>query len=87
MLALSEGIARDRLFVAAAFCSVVVLALGVMSDYLAMMVAGIAVGVAGLVLVVLALGRKWSAGRQWLLIAALFAVNISMMVIAWKLGT
>lgn len=32
------------------------------------------------------LKRKWSPRRQWVLIAAAFAVNISLIVVAWKWG-
>ncbi|WP_227998666.1 hypothetical protein [Nocardia australiensis] len=64
ILTLSEGIAQDRLLVGAACCSVVVVALGVISEFAAMMVAGVAVGIVGWCLIMVALDRNGPPGAS-----------------------
>jgi hypothetical protein len=82
LLALAEGWARDSFRAAAVVCSVVVIVIGVASGALAATVGYIVAGVLGIMLVLTALIRRWSAGRQWAVIVAMLVLQCSLMVTA-----
>ncbi|MQY20695.1 hypothetical protein [Nocardia macrotermitis] len=85
-LALSEAILRTRLLQGVALFSLIVMVFGAMAGNLVMTVVCVGVGLVGLVLFGVALKRRWPAGRQWVFIAVVFAVDISLIVVAADLG-
>jgi hypothetical protein len=84
LAAFGEGFLRDELMIGAVLFSVIVAVMGATSGDPAWAVGGVASGVAGTVLVLLAWRRRWSFGRQWAVILGVLLLQVAVMVVFWK---
>ena len=80
---LLEGLARDALVTGAVLFGLITSVAGATSGEPAWVAAGLSVGVVGLVLPFVALGRKWSVGRTWLVLAGVLAAEVATMTLIW----
>src|SRR5438094_374234 len=81
-----QAAVRTKLLEGAAVFAIILMIFGAMSKYPAMTVLCLAAGLLGITLVVLALKRRWPIGRQWLVGIAVWAVDVSLIIVTWKLG-
>lgn len=84
LAAFGEGFMRDELMVGAVLFSVIVAVIGATSGDPPWAVGLVASGVAGTVLVLVALWRRWPFGRQWAVILGIMVLQIAVMVVFWK---
>ncbi|WP_405160189.1 hypothetical protein OG203_27625 [Nocardia sp. NBC_01499] len=82
-IAFAEGFLRDQLFVGTVFFSIIVIVIGATSGSPAWMVGYIVAGVIGIALVAVALKRRWSLGRQWLVIIGVIIADVLLMAAFW----
>ncbi|MFX0580895.1 hypothetical protein [Nocardia nepalensis] len=85
-VALAEAAVRTKALEGAAVFAIILMIFGAMSKYPAMTVLCLAAGLLGISLVVLALIRRWPIGRQWLVGVAVWAVDVSLIILTWRLG-
>jgi len=68
LAALAEGFLREAMITGAALFSVIAAVMGLTSGGTVWAIAGVASGVGGLGLLLVAVARRWSFGRQWAVI-------------------
>lgn len=83
VVALAEGFVRDSLVTGTVLFSVIVLIMGLTSGELTWALGGVAAGVGGAVLVLTAVARHWSFGRQWAAILGVLVLQCVLMVAFW----
>lgn len=83
-VALAEGFLRDWLLIGAVLFSLVVPVVGGTSGVVGWAVAGVVAGVVGVVLVGVAVRRKWSFGAQWAVILGVVVAQAAYLVLFWK---
>jgi hypothetical protein len=84
LVALAEGFLREALITGAVLFSVIAAVIGATSGDVAWVAACVVSGVVGVVLVLVAVARHWSFGRQWAVILGVLALQIVLMVIFWQ---
>ncbi|MBP2471740.1 hypothetical protein JOF53_000612 [Crossiella equi] len=84
LAALAEGFLRDWLIIGAVLYSVIVGFIGATSGDVPWAVGCVVAGVLGTALVLLAVARHWSFGRQWLAILGVFVLQTLVMVFFWQ---
>ncbi|MCO1582349.1 hypothetical protein M8C13_42035 [Crossiella sp. SN42] len=84
VVALAEGFLRDWMIVGAVLFSVIVGFIGGSSGDVWWTVGCVVAAVAGVVLVLLAVARRWSFGRQWSIIVGVLTLQIVIMVVFWR---
>ncbi|HEY2766309.1 MAG TPA: hypothetical protein VGJ13_20210 [Pseudonocardiaceae bacterium] len=84
LAALAEGFLRESLIIGAILFSAIVLVIGVTSGNPAWLVACVAAGVAGIVLVLIAVRRHWAFGRQWAVILGVLVLQCVLMIAFWQ---
>ena len=80
LVALAEGFLRDALITGAVLFSVIAAVIGATSGVVVWAIAGVVSGVVGTVLVVVALARHWSFGRQWAVLLGVLVFQIVLML-------
>lgn len=83
--AFAEGFLRFELLVGAIFFSIVVTVIGATTDNPVWMSGYIAAGFIGIVLVAVALKRRWSFGRQWAVIVGVLVADWILMTVFWTI--
>lgn len=83
VVALAEGFLRDSLVTGTVLLSIIVLIMGLTSGDVAWAIGGVAAGVGGSVLVLWAVARHWSFGRQWAAIVGVLVLQCVLMVAFW----
>lgn len=83
VVALAEGFLRDSLVTGTVLLSIIVLIMGLTSGDVAWAIGGVAAGVGGSVLVLRAVARHWSFGRQWAAIVGVLVLQCVLMVAFW----
>ncbi|GAA3754407.1 hypothetical protein GCM10022225_43990 [Plantactinospora mayteni] len=83
-LALAEGFLRETFVWGAVLFSLLAAVFGATGGDVAWMVPMIGSGVAGVVLVFWSIARRWSFGRQWLVLLGVVAVQIVLVVTFWR---
>jgi hypothetical protein len=83
LVALAEGFLRETMITGAVLFSVIAAVIGATSGDAAWATGCVAAGVAGTVLVLIAVARHWSFGRQWAVILGVFVVQSALMVGFW----
>ncbi len=83
LVALAEGFLREAMITGAVLFCVIAAVIGATSGDVAWAAGCVVAGVAGTVLVLVAVARHWSFGRQWAVILGVFVVQIALMVGFW----
>jgi hypothetical protein len=84
LVALAEGFLREALIIGAVLFSVIVGVIGATSGDPAWAVGCVVSGVLGAGLVLVAVARHWSFGRQWAVILGVFVLQSAVMVVFWQ---
>ncbi|MCT2582376.1 hypothetical protein [Actinophytocola gossypii] len=84
LVALAEGFLREAMITGAVLFSVIAAVIGATSGEVAWAVACVASGVVGVVLVLVAVARHWSFGRQWAVLLGVLALQVALMVTFWQ---
>ncbi|MCK2244282.1 hypothetical protein [Crossiella sp. S99.2] len=84
LVALAEGFLRDWMLIGAVLFSVIVGFIGGSSGDLPWIIGGVVAAVTGTALVLIAVARHWSFGRQWTVILGVFALQIVLMILFWR---
>lgn len=83
LVALAEGFLRETMIMGAVLFSVVAAVIGATSGDVPWAVGSVTSGVVGTVLVLYAVARHWSFGRQWAVIGGVLVVQGVLMVAFW----
>ncbi|HEX6685986.1 MAG TPA: hypothetical protein VF062_24630 [Candidatus Limnocylindrales bacterium] len=83
-VALAEGLLREVFVWGAVLFSILAAGFGVTAGDVKWAVPMVASGVVGAVLVFWAIFRKWSFGRQWLVLLGVMLVQIVLIVVFWR---
>ena len=83
-VALAEGLLRETFVWGAVLFSIIAAVFGATGGDIAWLVPMVTAGVAGIVLVVWALLRRWSFGRQWAVLLGVTVTQIALIVIFWQ---
>ncbi|MPZ85486.1 MAG: hypothetical protein GEV28_35935 [Actinophytocola sp.] len=83
LVAVAEGFLRETMIMGAVLFSVIAAVIGATSGDAPWAVGCVAAGVVGCVLVLVAVARHWSFGRQWAVILGVFALQCALMVAFW----
>jgi hypothetical protein len=78
-----EGLARDAMVTGAVLFSLITLVAGLTSEDLVVLALGLSTGLVGMVLPVVAVGRRWSVGRTWLVLIGILLADVAMMTLIW----
>lgn len=78
-----EGFARDALVNGAVLLSLITVVAGFLTKDTVSTVLGLAVGVPGILLPWLSVGRKWSIPTVWATVLAVLAADIAALVVMW----
>lgn len=81
LTALAEGFLRDSMIIGTAALGLFVAAGGLLAGSAGQGVTGVVGGVGGAVLVLVAVAKHWSIGRQWLTVAIVLAVQIGLIAV------
>lgn len=81
LAAIAEGFLREAMITGAALFSIIAAVMGVTSGGAAWAVAGVVAGVGGLGLLLVAVARRWSFGRQWAVILGVITFQVVLMVV------
>jgi hypothetical protein len=84
LVALAEGFLREIMITGVVLFSVIAAVIGATSGDPAWAVGCVVAGIFGVVLVLLAVARHWSFGRQWAVILGILLLQSGLMVIFWK---
>ncbi len=76
--ALAEGYLRDSMIIGTATIGLIVAVGGLLSGSAGPAITGVVGGVGGAILVLAAVAKHWSLGRQWLTVAVVLAVQIAL---------
>jgi len=84
LTAISEGFLREEMIIGTVLFSVIVLVIGATAGNPVWAVACIAAGVFGAALVLFAVARHWSFGKQWAAILGVLLLQSVLMVAFWQ---
>lgn len=85
-VAFAERLLRDTFVWGAVLFSIVAIIVGATSGSVAWAASMVVAGVAGIVLVFWALARRWTFGRQWVVLLGVLLVQILLIVLQWRIG-
>ena len=80
---LFEGFVRDGFVNGAVLLSLITVVAGFLTKDAASLVIGLVVGVPGLVLPWLSVGRRWSIPTVWVTVLAVIAADVAALVAMW----
>ncbi|MGH3763114.1 hypothetical protein [Actinophytocola sp.] len=83
LAALVEGYLRETMITGAVLFSVVAAVLGATSGVVAWAVGCVTAGVGGAALVLVAVARRWSFGRQWATVLGVLVLQLALMITRW----
>jgi hypothetical protein len=83
LVALAEGFLREAMITGTLLFCVIGAVMGATSGEVPWAVAGVGAGVAGAVLVLVAVARHWAFGRQWAVILGVLVIQCALMVTFW----
>ncbi|HWM05818.1 MAG TPA: hypothetical protein VNP92_26045 [Actinophytocola sp.] len=83
LVALAEGFLREAMITGAVLFSVIAAVIGATSGDTPWVIGCVVAGVVGAVLVLVAVARHWSFGRQWAVIGGVLALQVAVMVAFW----
>ena len=84
LVALAEGFLRDALLTGAVLFSIITVWIGLTSSAAVWKITCVVFGVVGIALVLVAVARRWSFGRQWAVILAVFVLQVGLMIAVWQ---
>lgn len=82
--ALAEGFLRDTMVSGAVLFSILGIVFGATSGNAAWAVSMVILGLASIALVFVAIGRRWSFGKQWAVLLGVSAVQIALIIAVWR---
>jgi hypothetical protein len=80
---LFEGFLRDALVNGAVFLSLIVVVAGFLTKVPSWTIVGLAVGVPGIVLPWLAVGKRWPIPRVWMTLLGVYVVDLAALTLMW----
>lgn len=83
--ALAEGLLREAFVWGAVLFSLLTAVFGLTGGDIAWLVPMVTVGAAGVALVFWSIWKRWSFGRQWIVLFGVLAVQIGLIVAFWRL--
>ena len=84
LVALAEGFLREIMITGAVLFSVIAAVIGATSGDPVWAVGCVVAGILGVVLVLLAVARHWSFGRQWAVILGILLLQCGLMFAFWQ---
>jgi hypothetical protein len=83
LVALAEGFLRETMLLGAVLFSIIAAVIGAMSGQPAWAAVCVGAGVLGTGLVLVAVARHWSFGRQWAVVLGVLLLQAAVMVAFW----
>ena len=80
---LFEGFVRDAAVNGSVFLSLIVVVAGFVAPGAVWLVVGLVVGIPGIVLPWLSVGRRWRIPTVWMVVLAVIAADVAALVLMW----